>query len=86
MRRLTRLALLFYVGTLFVPFGALSTPACDHLRKEECEGEACLVKYKAIQDCEMAVIAEERARSRRRQLQRQRDIENKRKKDLEAKD
>ena len=85
MRRLAALALLFYVGTLSVPFNPFSTLACDHLRREPCEGEACLDKYKAIHDCEMAVIAEDQARSRRRQLQRQRDIETKRKKELEAK-
>ena len=85
MRRLTRLALLLYVGTLAAPFNAFATPACDHLRTQPCEGETCLDKYKAIQDCEMAVIAEDQARSRRRQLQRQRNIETKRKKELEAK-
>ena len=57
--------------------------SCDALRREPCEGEACLAKYKAIQDCEIAASAEEQAR-RRRQQQRQRDYQNKLKKELEV--
>jgi hypothetical protein len=85
MLRITYLALLLYIGTLWDPSSSFATPTCDYLRREPCEGEACLAKYKAIQDCELAVIAEDQARSRRRQLQRQRDLDNKRKKELEAK-
>ena len=53
------------------PSGVLASQSCDSLRRQACEGDACLAKYKAIQDCETALIAEEQAR-RRRQLQRQR--------------
>jgi hypothetical protein len=62
---------------------AAASLSCDSLRREPCEGEACLAKYKAIQDCENAASAEEQAR-RRRQQQRQRDYQNKLKKELDA--
>ena len=78
----------FALGAFLI---AVCTPAnvsaaslsCDALRREPCEGEACLAKYKAIQDCENAASAEEQARRRRRQ-QRQRDYQNKLKKELDA--
>jgi hypothetical protein len=84
MRKITWLSLLLYVVTLWPLSVVFSAPSCDYLRMQSCDAEACLVKYKAIKDCELAVIAEDQARSRRRQLQRQRESENKRKKDLDA--
>jgi hypothetical protein len=77
-----RLIVTLCIVTFWLPSIVLASPSCDRLRNEPCEGEACLAKYKSIQDCETAVIAEEQARARRRQLQRQRD-EAKRKKQLE---
>jgi hypothetical protein len=79
----SRLAMLVLLGAVWAPSSVFAALACDSLRREPCEGDACLTKYKAIQDCEAAVIAEEQAR-RRRQLQRNRDYQNKLKKDLEA--
>lgn len=84
MTKIIAIGLLLCAGLLSLPANASAAAACDYLRAQECEGEACLAKYKAIQDCEMAIIAEEQARSRRRMLQRQRDADTKRKKDLES--
>lgn len=84
MKKTIAITLLFLGGFFSAPAGTFAAAACDHLRSRECEGEDCLAKYKAIQDCELALIAEEQARSRRRLLQRQREAENKRKKDLQS--
>jgi hypothetical protein len=78
-----RLAFFVLFGTLTVPMNAFPAPSCDSLRREPCEGEACLKKYKAIQDCETAIIAEEQAR-RRRQQQRLREYQNRLKKEGDA--
>jgi len=83
MKRTIAIGLLVAGGFFSAPASTFAAADCDHLRARECEGEACLAKYKAIQDCELARIAEEQARSRRRLLQRQREAENKRKKDLQ---
>lgn len=81
-----RLALLVLLGAVWLPSNVFAALACDSLRREPCEGDACLAKYKAIQNCEAAVLAEEQAR-RRRQLQRNnRAYQNKLKKELEAKE
>ena len=84
MLKIACLTLLLFFAILWVPSSIFAAPACDLLRRQPCEGEACIAKYKAIQDCETAIIAEEQARSRRRQLLRQRENEYKRKKELEA--
>lgn len=76
-------AWLVFLGAVWIPSILVAAPACDSIRREPCEGEACLAKYKAIQDCEAAVIADEQAR-RRRQLQRNRDYQNKLKKERES--
>ena len=72
----------------FAAFGSaadsLAAAECDSLRHQSCEGEACLAKYKAIQDCEDAINAEAQRRTRRRLLQRYRDLETKRKKGIDA--
>jgi hypothetical protein len=84
MKKTIAIALLVLGGFFSAPAtSTFAAAACDHLRARECEGEDCLAKYKAIQDCELARIAEDQARSRRRLLQRQRESENKRKKDLQ---
>jgi hypothetical protein len=80
---ISRLALLVLLGTLWPAASGFAALACDSLRREPCEGEACLAKYKAIQNCETAVIAEEQARRRRQQL-RQREYQNRLKKELDA--
>ena len=88
-RKKQRLKVISWVG-LGAVLIAVCTPAnviaaslsCDSLRREPCEGEACLAKYKAIQDCENAASAEEQARRRRQQ--RQRDYQHKLKKELDA--
>ena len=85
MPNLTCLILFVFFATLWAPSSIFAAPACDSLRRQPCEGEACIAKYKAIQDCETAIIAEDQARSRRRQLRRQSENEYKRKKELEAK-
>ena len=84
MKKTIAISLLVTGGFFSAPVSTFAAAACDHLRARECEGEDCLAKYKAIQDCEAARIAEEQARSRRRLLQRQREAENKRKKDLQS--
>jgi hypothetical protein len=72
-----------FLLAVFLPAGVIAASlSCDSLRRERCEGEACLAKYKAIQDCENAASAEEQARRRRQQ--RQRDYQNKLKKELDA--
>jgi hypothetical protein len=76
--------LLSYALGLWNPPALQASPACDSLRAQPCEGETCLAKYKAIQDCETKIIAEEQERRRRRQLQRQRDYQKKLKKEQEA--
>ena len=81
---ISRLALGALLIAVCPPVNAVAASvSCDSLRREPCEGEACLAKYKAIQDCENAASAEEQAR-RRRQQQRQRDYQNKLKKELDA--
>jgi hypothetical protein len=83
MKKTIAISLLIAGGFFSAPRSTFAAAACDHLRSRECEGEDCLAKFKAIQDCELALIAEEQARSRRRMLQRQREAEAKRKKDLQ---
>jgi hypothetical protein len=83
MRNKTFIALIFCIAAFAAPSVIFASPSCDRLHNEPCEGEACLAKYKAVQGCEMAVTAEEQARSRQRQLQRQRENEIKRKKQAE---
>ncbi|GEM_PF-4342859 len=86
MKKTIAITLLVAGGFFSAPASTFAAAACDRLRAQECEGEACLAKYKAIQDCEQAIIAEEQARARRRLLQRQRELDAKRKKDLESRD
>lgn len=84
MKFISRLALVAFLLAVCSPAHVIAASlSCDALRREPCEGEACLAKYKAIQDCETAASAEEQAR-RRRQQQRQRDYQNKLKKELDA--
>ena len=83
MKFILRITLSAFLLAVFPPAGVIAASlSCDSLRREPCEGEACLAKYKAIQDCENTASAEEQARRRRQQ--RQRDYQNKLKKDLDA--
>ena len=54
------ISLLVAGGFFSAPVSTFAAVTCDQLRARECEGEDCLAKYKAIQDCETARIAESR--------------------------
>ena len=78
--RMRGVLLVVFFTVIWQPSGVFGSLPCDSLRRQPCDGEVCVAKYKAIQDCETAVVAEEQAR-RRRQLQRQRSIKTGSKKD-----
>ena len=84
MVKLVCFVLLLSFAAFWSPADSLAAAACDSLRHQSCEGEACLAKYKAIQDCEDAINAEAQRQARRRLLQRYRDREAKRKKGAET--
>ena len=83
--RMRGVLLVVFFTVIWQPSGVFGSPPCDSLRRQPCDGEVCVAKYKAIQDCETAVVAEEQAR-RRRQLQRQREYQNRLKKGTEIRD